>query len=267
MPRFLLWVRNYVRLGLKKMTDFRSPRLILCTAVVLLLGSSALAQGKTTPVEYKEGPTNTYFVSCGNQPPYKPRTAVSPVLVSPNGENAAYAKVRVSVGGDIDCYNESELFVRLGKAAEFKRVFQIKPVQGELGNGMKLVDWSPDNTSLLFETIGWQYASDAGLDEGLAVFDVRNGRVKQPFLNNVFKIDPAECLTSIRALGFDGDKHFVVKAHSESYSDAGDNEPGNKACDVPDQLWSVGIRDSSLNKIPGKFALRRNGHNLPSPKK
>src|SRR5882724_7535479 len=124
-------------------------RLVLLIPLALFSVSLQAQSPKSkTPIdEYKESASNTYFVTCGKEPPYKTRTAVSPVLVSPNGENAAFAKVRVRVGGGVGCLNESELFIKVGKNQTFKRVLLIKPEEQQQANGLKLVDWSPDKIS------------------------------------------------------------------------------------------------------------------------
>jgi hypothetical protein len=231
------------------------------------LSVSALAFGQSSPQasskhlsdEYKQSPTNTSYVSCGDKPPYKARTAVSPVLLSPNGENAAYVKVRLSLDGPVGCSNETELFVRSGKNGIFKRVVDMRSSEQYSGNGIKLVDWSPDSNYLLLEILRWQYASDAGAYERLGLYDVHDEHGYSPYTGNVFPVNPADCLTSTRALGFINRKHFLIKAHSEPYFDPGEDEPRNKECAMPDQLWSVRIGDSSLKRVSNRLKPPRFG--------
>src|SRR6476661_2158619 len=68
------------------------------TATVVLLTTSLLTLSpplwsQTNDSEYIESPTNTYWVTCGKEPPYRPRTAVSPVLISADKLKQAFARV------------------------------------------------------------------------------------------------------------------------------------------------------------------------------
>jgi|SRR5580692_2122840 hypothetical protein len=85
------------------------------------------------------------------------RSARTPVRQSPQGLRA-YGEVTVKVSGE-DCENTTTLYVARRGAKEFKIVY-TRSESG--GNGIRLLDWSPDGGQLLGEVTFWTYESDAG---------------------------------------------------------------------------------------------------------
>jgi hypothetical protein len=106
--------------------------------------------------------TNTAYLSCTvwtGKEWSKPtaRSARTPVKQSPKGYRA-YGEVSATVDGD-DCDNTSSLYVAAPGAKEFKVVYTTS--QGG-GNGIHLLDWSPNGNQLLAEVTSWTYESDSG---------------------------------------------------------------------------------------------------------
>ena len=224
----------------------------------LLCGQS----NKDDPSENIPGLHNTFWVTCGDQPPYKEHTATSPVLISPNGQYSAFARVTASE----KCQNTSTLFIRGAKSSTYRQVFSEKPSEGQLGNGMKIVDWSPDSHLLLVEVVLWQYGSDADWNHKILLYDVSQDRFVQPDFDATLEGTPNDCWTDVRALGFSADKQVVIKTRVQPYYDPGDDEPRNAQCPTMTGLWLVAL-DGGMQYVGNDIEIKRYGTASPKIKK
>jgi len=156
--------------------------------------------------------------------------------------------------------NQSELLVKAISSKGFRLRWLRAPTEYLRGNGIQAVDWSPDNRYLLFETIDWQYGSDAGVDREIGIYDAHGEYFIYPGQEQFFINEPKECLTYIRGLGFADSTHVVVLAHSSPYFDPAEDKPRDPTCPAYDRLWSLGIGDRpSLERLPETFALKKYG--------
>jgi hypothetical protein len=230
--------------------------LLSCTWLYAIVSSSQTSSAPKTGISGKPAENNTYFVSCGQQSPFKVRVEVSRILTSSNGENAAYTRVRVSQ----KCVNQSELLIKGRDSKRFRLRWLKAPTEYLLGNGIQAVDWSPDNRYLLFETIDWQYGSDADADREIAVYDADGEYFIYPDQQQFFANEPKECLTYVRGLGFVDSTHVAVLAHSSPYFDPAEDKPRDPRCPTYDRVWSLGIGDRpSLERLPETFVPKKYG--------
>lgn len=209
---------------------------------------------KDDPSENIPGPHNTFWVTCGYQPPYKEHTATSPVLISPNGQYSAFARVTASE----KCENTSKLFIRGAKSSIYRQVFSEKPTAEQLGNGIKIVDWSPDSHLLLVEAVLWQYGSDADWNTKILLYDVVQNRFVQPDFDATLESTPNDCWTDVRALGFSADQQVLIKTSVHPYYDPGDDEPRNAQCPTMTGLWLVAI-DGGMQYVGNDIKIERYG--------
>jgi hypothetical protein len=96
---------------------------------------------------------------------YGSRSIQGTVFVSPNGLQRAYVNVDTQAlgkdpGGQEDCQNRSALFVAKDGKEHFDSVFTYQGEKGEKGNGIQLIDWSPDSKVLVADLLTWYYFSE-----------------------------------------------------------------------------------------------------------
>lgn len=180
---------------------------------------------QTEQSEYVESPTNTYWVTCGKDPPYHSRTATSPPLVSPDKLKRAFARVAATTTGLNSCSSESKLFFRGPHDRSFRVIYLIPSTVSEGMNGLRLVDWSPDSQYLVFETIRWQEGTDSGVDTDVVSYDSNSGVFGTLIWDVFFGNDKRDCRRNLRALGFSPEGKLVVRATTAPYYDPGDDHP------------------------------------------
>ena len=232
------------------------PRTALVAVVVVALLSLGIGQSNQTPEEYVESPTNTYWVSCGNgDSPYKSRTATSLVLVSPDGANQAFTRATANAINEGSCENESKIFLRDRRFGDYKLIFSQKPEEYTTGNGVRLVDWSPDGRFLLIEEALW-LPEDS--DNKILLYDARKGKFVQPDFNVVLKGLPKDCYTDVRARGFSFDQKIMVEATVHPYYEIDEEEPINPDCPTKFEKWLVAV-DGSAQQVSKDFKIDRYG--------
>jgi len=179
--------------------------------------------------------------------------ATSPILVSPDGANQSFARVTAS-----GCKNESKIFLRDRRFGDYKQIFLQEPKEEMLGNGVRLVDWSPDGRYLLIEEILWQYGSDADVDKKVLLYDARKGKFVQPDFNVVLKGLPKGCYADVRARGFSFDQKIMVEATVHPYYEIDEDEPINPDCPTKFEKWLVAV-DGSAQQVSKDFKIDRYG--------
>ena len=148
------------------------PRGIRFAIATLAFCAGASAQVERLPSKIKI--SDTELASC-----YDQRGAFSGSnlvrshsFVSPGGRYRAYVEAEATASrskpsSDWHCASTSRLFVAAADQP-FRQVLVIEPTPEAQGNGLGLVDWSPDGRTLLIAQSVFQWGSDFGV--GLARF-------------------------------------------------------------------------------------------------
>jgi hypothetical protein len=132
------------------------------------------ASPQEVPIEISE---DTHEVTCfDDQWDLKgSRVVRTPFLVSRDRQHRAYVQVEAIVKKQeevpVRCSNTSRLYVASPGESEFRLVFRLEPRRHLQGNGIRLVDWSPDSRLLLVDMHQWQYASDS-IGNSPLIYDV-----------------------------------------------------------------------------------------------
>lgn len=208
--------------------------------------------------KYRESPENTYFVSCGQQPPYVSKTAQSHILISPGKSHRAYtiASAEVSSG---NCVNNSKLFVQSPeKSAQYEIVFLQVPTELERGNGIRIIDWSRDGNSLLFDVLFWQYGSDAQTENEVWVYNSSSGVFSQLGIKKFYKKYGEGCMVDIEPLGFSYDGEVILKISvKQEYDEEGDKL--TPLCVEKQELWSYNLSSYQVKTVSLPYRLQHWG--------
>ena len=200
---------------------------------------------------------------CNHQPAGTSQIFRGPVYLSPDGRHRAYAEneshARGSGEGCEDCTNNSRLFVADTPDAVFRLVLLQSPSRYELGNWIKIIDWSPDSRFLLFEEGGFQYCSDAGgsaprcYEAESGIFSEENGPGSVPYAFS--QMLNKDCEVAVQALGFSPDGGLVLKAFP--WFELGDEEPSNDSCLKKEGLWLLEAKAGKLSPLPNDYKVVR----------
>lgn len=239
----------------------------------MLVFFAAFMSSRTRPLwaqteqsEYVESPTNTYWVTCGKDPPYHSRTATSPALVSPDKLKRAFARVAARTTGLNSCSSESKLFFRAPHDRSFRVIYLIPSTVSEGMNSLRLVDWSPDSQYLVFETIRWQEGTDDGVDTDVVSYDSNSGVFGTLIWDVFFENDKRDCWRDLRALGFSPEGKLVLRATTAPYYDPGDDQPRDATCPTKREIWTMDLQRQAVQRVTGDVKIHANGTpELPSP--
>ena len=144
------------------------------------------------------------------------------VLSSPDGLYRAYAEseavpFRGPNSASAECRNTSKLFVWEPKSQKFRPVLVVEPFPEALGNGIDLIDWSPDGHRLLLAQRFWHYGSEV---EGmtLRVYDAESEDLSRKFLvEEAFRKHLGKyCSGGFDPAGFSSSGELVVVAEPSS---------------------------------------------------
>jgi hypothetical protein len=183
-----------------------------------------------------------------------------PVLVAKNGGRAA--KVRVeSTLETTDCSNTTTLLIAANVGGKF---FRIHPQlsQPSNGNGMSLVDWSPDGRLLLAEFWQWeQSGTDVGPDKRILLFAA--GKWSQSEIDLAqFMADQEgrNCQLEFKLLGFTPDGEVAMRTDLTTDYDVDEtleDVPPAKRCIEKHQTWAVGPHTQKPEPLPAGFHAQR----------
>ena len=238
------------------------PTLFCRTALRLLaLLSLAIQPIRTQPAGrpglYVEVLEDTSFVTCYKEPAGS-RLARSDILVSPDGRFRAYAQVEAMLikRGRTECVNTSRLFVKSPESDTYKLVFLQEPMRWELGNGMKVVDWSPGGRQLLVELEWWQYGSDAG-GKTVLIYNADYGYFTQPALGQVFSKTGKPCALRLDDVaGFSSHGKVVLKV-GPWFEDEGTID--QDSCVQKEGFWLLDPARDTVEALPDDYRARRSG--------
>ena len=179
-----------------------------------------------------------------------------PALVAKNGGHAA--KVRVE---STDCSNTTTLLIAAKVGGKF---FRIHPQlsQPSNGNGMHLLDWSPDGRLLLAEFWQWeQMGTDEGIDKRILLFAA--GKWSQSEIDLAqFMADQEgrNCQLEFKLLGFTPDGEVAMRTDLTTDYDVDEtleDVPPAKRCIEKHQTWAVDPQTQKPEPLPAGFRARR----------
>jgi hypothetical protein len=216
-----------------------------------------LLQTQAKDPDFIEGPANTYYVTCGDSQKPVSNTAESKKIAAPRTNRVAFARVRAETGPDSWCRNTSELFIADSASHEFQSVWRLRA--GDLeGNGIKLIDWSPDGRYLLFDLAQWPYTHRWG--NSVMVYDVDLKIASTLETSRVFRGEPQDCFREVRGIGFTPNSQVVIRATSIVDYEYGTDEVINPACPKYSRLWQLAIAGQESKRLPANFKPSKYGH-------
>ncbi len=185
---------------------------------------------------------------------------VGPVLVAKKSGRAA--KVRVeSTPGVADCSNLTTLLIANEVGDKFSRIHpQLS--QPSNGNGMHLVDWSPDGRLLLAEFWQWEQApNDVGVDKRILLF-AANRWPQSEIATGQFMADQEgrNCQIEFELFGFTPDGKVAMRTDITTYYDVDekpDDVPPAKRCVEKHETWAVDPQTRKRELLPADFHAQR----------
>ena len=183
-----------------------------------------------------------------------------PVLVAKNGGRSA--KVRVESVPDSDfCSNATTLLIAAKVGGEFSGIHpQLS--QPSNGNGMHLVDWSPDGRLLLTEFWQWEQApNDVGVDKRILLFAA--DKWPQSEIDTAqFTADQERrnCWLEFELLGFTPDGKVAIRTDLTTYyefDETLEDVPSAKRCIEKHQTRAVDPHTQKREPLPAGFPAQR----------
>jgi hypothetical protein len=236
--------------------------------VFVLLVLSVLVHGCASsppapPVDakpYIEVTSRTARLSCEGRAsgePFGSRLGRSAVLVAPVSGRRGYAEVMATAtewsDGARDCRNLSRLHVA-EPGGDYGVAFEQNPgAEGQTGNSIELMDWSPDGERLLMELTLWTYPTDV-VNPLIVLYDARTNIVRQlPIYQLLKERYPGKCFLELRALGFTPEGGVVVSAGplSRTFSSAG------PSCTTDRVLWMYHEGEEAIEALPLTYPMRK----------
>ena len=185
------------------------------------------------------------------------RVVRSPVLASATHE--AYAEVQAAWGDTSeDCGVTARLFVtrRDSSGPNPKPVFEKTPTPEQLGNGLRVVDWSRDGRQLAFEFSWWQPNSDVAGKRAM-LYDVDRGVVREVALQRIFR----STLGRSCDVRLDGVRGFTPEG--EMVVDVGDYvdvyEPSKVPACFKTTRWAIAKDARRARPLPAGYTVQHFG--------
>src|ERR1700690_688255 len=206
-----------------------------------------------------EGAQKTAFASCWDEnfKNYASRTIQGAVFASGDGRAKAFVRVEAQAlgkdsDGDQACQNRSALFIAKSGAEHFDSVFEANGENGEQGNGIQLIDWSPDSSLLVADLITWRYFSE-GWSHTILTYSTRTGAIKTKSLQTLFLAElHNDCGLEPDLKGFLRDGRVVVGVTPF-------NDEGGPPCEFKESLWAIDISNFEVAPIIRTEKIKHNG--------
>src|SRR5258708_3143091 len=197
------------------------------------------------------GSDDTLFLACDPKPSVM-RVVRSPVLVS--GAHEAYVEAQAAWSDTSeDCRVTARLFVtrRDSSGHNPKPVFEKTPTSEQLGNGLHVVDWSPDGRHLAFEFSRWQPNSDVA-GKWAMLYDVDRSVVREVALQRIFRSTVGRSCN----VRLDGVRGFTPEG--EMVVDVGDyidvyGQTTSPACFRKSARWAIGKDARRAHPLPAGY--------------
>jgi len=206
-----------------------------------------------------KGTQKTAFLTCWDEKTkkYASRSVHGAVLASPDGSQQAYVKVDAQAlgkdsSGQEGCQNRSALLIARGAKDHFDSVFSYQGEKEEKGNGIQLIDWSPDSKVLVADLLTWYYFSE-GWEHNIIVYSTQTGTVQKKSLETLFSAAlHKDCGLEARLMGFLRDGRVAVMARPL------DEEEG-PSCVKQDSIWAIDTSNFKVSALTKPEEIKQNG--------
>ncbi len=265
--------RNPSTLALRKYNrDLQRSRLqfagfwAICSLIIVCWPAYAQTVPFPSP-SWVEVFTDPSAANCFREP-FGSRLVRTPELASPNGRLRARAQTEViafrkSVSAEGPaCANTSRLFVSGRRGSGEELVYLLEPRRWQLGNSLRVVDWSPDNRRLLVEVAAWQYQSDV-IDQAVLLYDTVHGTFDTPDVAGILaKRLKRNCEAVLSVKGFSSGGDIVIETTPRP-SEGSDLDPG---CPSRKGLWLLNPDRETLEPTASGASVRTYGKWMPQPR-
>lgn len=236
-------------------------RLLLTAALAVLSTAPVAARGKEKKNSPSAGLDATLSVNCDEQDPPRQLTVASPTLVADKGGAGAWVKVESGPARN-GCHNVTELFITHPNQT-YRLAYRQRPEDPDLwGNGMRIVDWSPNGQLLLTEAWQWKTeTSDAPVEKRILLFQADGPSVSEIDTDALWA-DQADrdCFVQVQLLGFTPEGWVALRAHLSTHYDEGEgSKPAAKMCAEKNQVWAIDPVKQSRRLLPDDFQPTHNG--------
>ena len=202
------------------------------------------------------------WVNC-DPPSGKNAVVVGPTVTAKNGSRAWVQVVSVVAPLEGMCLNTTTLWVSRGHLQPYLPIFTQSPVYPNLeGNGMQIVDWSPDGRLLLTEMWQWNTEpNDAPIPRSILVFESQKpAKHRIDIYRLVDDQKGRDCEVQFDLLGFSPDDWVALKARISTFYDVDENEttkPKNLKCRESTQWLAINPFTQARRSIPSDFHAAR----------
>jgi hypothetical protein len=178
----------------------------------------------------------------------------------------------VKVHQDDSCGNTSTLIVKAG--GNPKTIWTERPMPQEQldGNGINLVDWSPNGKSLLAESWRWTQApNDAGVDKTILLFTADRWTMSE-IDTALFLADQKDrsCWLEFKLLGFTPDGQVAMHIDITQFYEVDEQQlsdiPPGKRCTEKHETWAISQATQHPIPLPNYFRPKRYSETVGSPR-
>ena len=207
------------------------------------------------------------WVNC-DPPSGKNAVVVGPTVNAKNGSRAWVQVVSAVAPLEGMCLNTTTLWVSRGHLHPYQPIFTQSPVYPNLeGNGMQIVDWSPNGRLLLTEMWQWNTEpNDAPIPRTILVFEPQKAAKYQIDIYRLVDDQKTrDCEVQFDLFGFTSDGWVALRARISTFYDVDENEttkPKNLKCRESTQWLAINPLTQARRSIPSDFhATRYNNSN------
>jgi hypothetical protein len=196
-----------------------------------------------------------------------PQSGKSAVVVGPTNtaSNGARAWVQVvSAVAPLEgmCLNTTTLWVSRGHSHPYQPIFTQFPVYPNLeGNGMQIVDWSPDGRLLLTELRKWNTEpNDAPVPRTILVFEPQKAAKYQIEIDRLIDQKNRDCEVRFDLFGFTPEGWVALKARISTFYEVDEAEatkPKHLKCKESTKWLAINPLTQARRRISSDFHAAR----------
>lgn len=189
----------------------------------------------------------------------KNAVVVGPTVTAKNGSRAWVQVVSVVAPLKQMCLSTTTLWVSRGHLHPDLPIFTQSPVYPNLeGNGMQIVDWSPDGRLLLTEMWQWNTEpNDAPIPRSILVFEAKKKTKHEIDIYHLVDDQKGrDCDVQFDLFGFTPDDWVAVKARISTFYDVDEDEttkPKNLKCRESTHWLAINPFTQARRSIPSDF--------------